>query len=157
MTGKENEMAAGFLATHRKGKAHSTLYIPLKRGFLKLRYGLNDAPETLSTVAFVLEATETSIAIGPRLELRLPNDGRHEKAVFIEENAVSGLQWAGGRVTWGHTYDDGSPDTGGESIDLGEWIDRCIAAMIHPKESPDTKGRGGRREGWMSPEEFGRL
>jgi hypothetical protein len=54
---------------------------------------------------------------------------------FITENGVSGLQWSGGDVFWGHTYEDDGPPARGRKEDLGEWVDRCIDIMINPEDS----------------------
>lgn len=147
-----NDLPSGFLSTYRTGKPHSTLYVRLARGYLRLKYGLNDAPDALSIVSYVLSDSDESPALGARLELRLPESAGEEVVTFIAENAVSGRQWARGRASWGHTYEADSADAG-EAVGLEEWVDRCIAEMIStPRGSPHK--RKLRREGWFGPDEI---
>ncbi len=134
MSEAKNELPPDFLSTYRFGKADSTVFIPLTSGYLRLRYGLYDTPETLSLVSFVLDANDTALAVGPQLEFRLPETVGIEEATFVGENAVSGLQWAAGRVIWGHAYDDDSAPEEGETIGFDEWVDRCILQMVNPGE-----------------------
>lgn len=135
MKGKNrNHVPAGFLKTYRKGRKNSTVYLPLSTGFLKLEYGLYDSPERLDLVSFVLEQDDDAIAVGSRLEMNLADDPSGSEVTYISENGVSGLQWSGGEVIWGHTYDDDSPPQPGNKIALDDWIDKMIDDMVNPPE-----------------------
>jgi hypothetical protein len=143
----KNSMKGNFLKNYHKGRAHEETYIPLKTGFLKLEYGLNDSSGMLSLVSFVLEDNDKAMAVGRRLELLLSEDETGEVATFISENGISGLQWSGGRVFWGHTYDDDSPPSDGKSISLDNWIDECIGIMINLDADEIEERRRLDREG----------
>lgn len=132
-----NSVPKAFLKTYRKKdggkvKKKDTKYLPLHLGFLKLEYGLYDNPDLLCLVSFVLDDLDDAIAVGPRLEMGLSPDEKNEEVTYISENGVSGLQWSGGEVIWGHTYDDDSGPGPGKKIALDEWIDEMIESMINP-------------------------
>ncbi len=136
-----NQAAGGFLSRYRSGTKDKTLYLPLERGFLRLRYGLNDGPADLSIVSFVLEESETAPAIGPRLELRFIGEPGRERVTFITENGVSGRQWSNGRAYWGNTFDDAAQPDRQRWIGLEEWVDECIEDMVNPTDDY-TAGAG---------------
>lgn len=126
-----NGIDKGFLASYRLGRANETRFLPLARGFLKLRYGLNDEPEVLSIASYVLEPSDDAIAVGPRLEFRLPKQPGGERATFMTENGVSGRQWSCGNAYWGNTYDDTSSNHR-RWITLDDWVDECLEEMVNP-------------------------
>lgn len=134
MKNERNVIQKGFLGTCRRGEKHGVIYLPLALGFLKLEYGLYGTPETLCLVSFVLDKSKDAVAIGSRLEMSLQGDRRGEEVTYISENGVSGLQWSGGEVLWGHTYDDDSAPSPGRKISLDDWIDECVDKMINPSE-----------------------
>jgi hypothetical protein len=147
MKTKRNTVAKGFLNTHRTGGKNEVKYVKLNNGYLKLEYGLYDIPEILSLVSFVLDKSEDAIAIGMRLEMNLQADHADDEVTYISENGVSGLQWSGGEVIWGHTYDDDSPPGPGRKIKLDAWIDECIDSMINPSDDEiDERRRLDREE-----------
>ncbi|WP_455381547.1 hypothetical protein [Salinispira pacifica] len=150
MTDKVNRIEPGFLGRYRKGKPHATVYLEIAGGFLRLRYGLNDAPDTLSTVSFVFEPTPDAPSAGPELIFRLPAAG-DERVTLIAPNAVSGRQWANGAVFWGHTFDDDQSPSGGRAVSLDGWVDDCLQEMIHPPRRRTSRKRN--REGWYRPED----
>lgn len=132
MKTKINSLPPKFLKKYREGKTDEVVYCRLSLGFLKLEYGLYDNPGTLSRVSFVLDDLDEATAIGSRLELVIGTDYREDEATFISENGVSGLQWSGGEVIWGHTYDDDTPTAPGRKISLDSWVDECVKKMINP-------------------------
>jgi hypothetical protein len=134
MKKKRNNIAKGFLKTYRTGEKNGVTYLKLHTGFLKLEYGLYDNPELLCLVSFVPDTSEDAIAIGMRLEMNLQDDQNGDEVTYISENGVSGLQWSGGEVIWGHTYDDDSPPEPGRKVTLDEWLDECVDSMINPSE-----------------------
>jgi hypothetical protein len=129
MPQNKNSIPKGFLATYRRGRENGVVYLPLAQGFLKLEYG---HPPLLFLVSYVLDDNDDAIAIGMRLEMNLGEDGEGESVTWISENGVSGLQWSGGEVIWGHAYDDESPPAPGRRIGLSEWVDECLEKMINP-------------------------
>lgn len=129
---KINRVPPGFIVAHRHGSGGEVTYISLTAGFLRLEYDAGATAPLLFRVAFVAAKSKFSPAIGSLLELSLDPGSAGDTVTFIAEEGVSGLQWSGGRVIWGHTYDDDSPVGDGERIELGAWIDRCIDGMINP-------------------------
>lgn len=137
-----NRIPRGFLADHRKGRPGEVRWIPLARGCLRLEYGTQYEAEQLGRVSFVLEKTRDAPAVGRRLVLMLHADGIREKAVFIAENALSGLQWAAGCVSGGTTLDIDPGDDGSDTrhISLDDWVDECLRIMI--EEGSAKRGCG---------------
>lgn len=133
-----HKVPSDFLATHRQGKA-GVLWIPLNRGYLKLEYGVYFEKDLLGRVSFVLDKTRDAPAVGRKLELMLHHCGTGEKAVFIAENAISGLQWVNGKVSGGTTLDidPGKDNMTGRRISLAEWVDECLRTMIQGRSSAD--------------------
>ena len=132
MKSNHNEIAEGFLARYGLGEKNSTVFLPLQKGYLKLEYGRFDREDALSIVSFVRHNSEDARAVGRLLKLRLFPGGNGDKGTFIAENAVSGLQWAHGKVFGGNTYDLDSGPAAGRIISLDAWVDECIALMINP-------------------------
>jgi hypothetical protein len=144
----KNSVEKDFLKTYQKGKKKSVVYLPLALGFLKLEYGLFEEPDKLCLVSFVLDRDDEAIAVGSRLEMSLADDLKESEVTYISENGVSGLQWSGGGVIWGHTYDDDSAPTKTEKIPLGNWVDKMIADMINPSdEEVEERRRLDREDG----------
>lgn len=119
----------GFLARYRRGEPGALEFLAVGHGFLRL---VREEDEGwLERVEFVREATEDALPVGEQLELELSDGAWPEQATFIERNAISGLQWEGGVVRWGHTLDDEGPGAArGERVGLDAWVDRCVARMI---------------------------
>ena len=132
-----NTNEKGFLSRYRVSKPKEVRFIPLATGYLRLEYGLGEDQTALSLVSFVVKESKTALAVGERLEFDWDANGGKGQATFIAENAVSGLQWSGGRVLWGHTYDDDSPPSSGRKIRLEEWVDECVAKMINPERNDE--------------------
>lgn len=126
----KNTYPKGFLKKYRKGRSDEVLFLELKKGFLKLEYGLYENPGLLSLVSYVHSQRKDAMAIGNRLEICLDEDDTSAQVTFIAEMGVSGTQWSNGEVIWGHTYDDDSPPSPGRKISLDDWIDECINIMI---------------------------
>jgi hypothetical protein len=146
MKHKRNVIPKGFLETYRFSKKDEVKYLELATGFLKLEYGLYDDPGVLCLVSFVLDKSDEAMAIGPRLEMNLNEFRTGEQATFITEFGVSGLQWSGGEVIWGHTFDDDLAPEPGRKISLDDWIDECIDAMINPSDKEIEERRRLDRE-----------
>lgn len=146
MKKQRNKLTKGFLKTYRTGNDNEVKYIKLATGYLKLEYGLYDTPTILSLVSFVLDTSEDAIAVGMRLEMNLQDDHTGDEVTYISENGVSGLQWSGGEVIWGHTYDEDSPPGPGRKITLDDWIDECIDGMINPSDEEIDERRRLDRE-----------
>ena len=130
----KNTIAPGFLKKYRCGKDAEPVYVPLAAGFLRLEYGGDLAPHLLSLVSFTSAPTLYSKAVGPRLECALSSDEKGEEVTCMEEEGVSGLQWAGGEVSWGHTFEDDSAPAEGRKVELGDWVDECLQKMINPPQ-----------------------
>jgi hypothetical protein len=143
---RKNSVAKDFMNIYWKGKKKSIVYLPLSLGFLKLEYGLYDSPEKLCLVSFVLDKDDEAIAVGSRLEMSLADKLKNSEVTYISENGVSGLQWSGGEVIWGHTYDDDSAPSPGKKIPLGEWVDQMIDGMINPSDEEIEERRKLDRE-----------
>ena len=128
----EDCIPRNFLAAYRVGKSGEIRWIPLTRGYLRLEYGVYYEKDLLGRVSFVFDRGKDAPAVGRKLELMLHHGGLREKAVFIAENAISGLQWAAGRVSGGTTLeiDPGSDDSAARRISLDEWVDECLRIMI---------------------------
>ncbi len=126
-----NIVPPGFLERHRFGSDDEFVYLPLAVGFLRLFYDIERVPPLLERASFVAVPSPHAPAIGEQLELDLGSRDEDTTATFIAPEGVSGIQWSGGRVAWGHTYEDG-PRPKGEKVSLSQWIDHCVQEMIHP-------------------------
>ncbi len=128
----KNTIAPGFLKKYRLGSDGKPVYVPLATGFLRLEYGGGQAPHLLSLISFTAAPSLHSKAVGPRLECGLSAGGKGEEVTFMEEEGVSGTQWMGGEVSWGHTYEDDSAPGQGRKVELADWMDECLQKMINP-------------------------
>ena len=111
-----------FLQRFKKGARDSTVFAPVKGGYLRLRY---DGDGLIENAAFL--RTRGGRAFGAQLYFDWINDS----VTWKTANGLSGEQWGGGIVRSGTVYDDDSGEPNpGRRISLPAWVDECIAGMI---------------------------